>query len=254
MKKQPEKRSILSQLLTLLLILALIVPSLSTAFASAMDEAQKVTLSFDANGGSGEMPPATLSVGQPFALPENGFTPPEGQSFQAWEIAGMEYQPGDNVTLSGDTVLTAVWSPATAEGENPGSQQVTASYDPNGGSGTMEATTLNVGDSLTLPENGFAPPEGQSFKAWSINGEEHQPGEAVSISGNTVLTAVWGPATSDGENPGAQQVTVSYDPNGGSGTMEATTLYVGESLTLPVNGFTPPEEQSFKAWEIAGTE
>lgn len=257
MKKQPKKRLILSQLLTLFLLLALIVPSLSTAFASAMDEAPGVVLSFDSNGGSGEMPSVTLSVGQPFALPENSFTPPEGQSFKAWEIAGIagtEYQPGDNVTLSGDTVLTAVWSPATAEGENPGSQQVTASYDPNGGSGTMEATTLNVGDSLTLPENGFAPPEGQSFKAWSINGEEHQPGEAVTISGDTVLTAVWGPAASNGENPGAQQVTVSYDPNGGSGTMEATTLYVGESLTLPVNGFTPPEEQSFKAWEIAGTE
>lgn len=254
MKKQPEKRSILSQLLTLLLILALIVPSLSTAFASAMDEAQKVTLSFDANGGSGEMPPATLSVGQPFALPENGFTPPEGQSFQAWEIAGMEYQPGDNVTLSGDTVLTAVWVPATPEGENPGAQTVTVSYASNGGSGEMPPATLSVGAVLTLPDCTFTAPEGRSFKAWSIGDKEYAPGDTMTISGDTTVVALWAPATPEGENLGAQQVTVSYDANGGSGEMPPVTLSVGEDLTFPDCTFTAPEGKIFKAWDIAGTE
>lgn len=280
MKKQPKKRSILSQLLTLFLLLALIVPSLSTAFASAMDEAQGVVLSFDANGGSGEMVAITHNVDQAFTLPECSFTPPLRQSFKAWSIDGTEYAPGQELTISGNTILTAVWGPEeqaggqcnnnnngqtgggepaeggeqNSPGEQHGAQQVTVSYDRNGGVGEMEPDTFSVGKDFTLPDCSFTAPEGRIFKAWSIGDKKYAPGDNVTLSGDTVLIAVWGPATPDGENPGAQHVMVSYDPNGGSGTMEATTLNIGESLTLPVNGFTPPEEQSFKAWEIAGTE
>ena len=43
---------------------------------------------------------------------------------------------------------------------------------------------------------------------------------------------------------------VTYDANGGSGTMEADSVAVGGKLTLPPCGFTAPGGKQFKCWEI----
>lgn len=43
---------------------------------------------------------------------------------------------------------------------------------------------------------------------------------------------------------------VSFDGNGGTGTMSPVTKNKGESYTLPANGFTPPTDKEFKAWEV----
>ena len=43
---------------------------------------------------------------------------------------------------------------------------------------------------------------------------------------------------------------VTYDANGGSGTMEADSVAVGGELTLPQCGFTAPGGKQFKCWEI----
>ena len=47
--------------------------------------------------------------------------------------------------------------------------------------------------------------------------------------------------------------TVTYDANGGSGTMENGTATEGQEFTLPANGFTAPDGQQFKEWDINGT-
>ena len=44
--------------------------------------------------------------------------------------------------------------------------------------------------------------------------------------------------------------TVTYDANGGKGTMEGFTAIAGTEYTLPENTFTAPEYQRFKAWKI----
>ena len=43
---------------------------------------------------------------------------------------------------------------------------------------------------------------------------------------------------------------VTYDANGGSGTMEADSVAVGGELTLPQCDFTAPGGKQFKCWEI----
>ncbi len=50
--------------------------------------------------------------------------------------------------------------------------------------------------------------------------------------------------------------TVSFDANGGSGTMipEFVEVQEGDMLRLPECSFTPPPGKSFKAWEFDGTE
>ena len=47
--------------------------------------------------------------------------------------------------------------------------------------------------------------------------------------------------------------TVSFDANGGTGTMAAATGVSGE-YTLPENGFTAPNGKQFKAWSVDGNE
>ena len=48
--------------------------------------------------------------------------------------------------------------------------------------------------------------------------------------------------------------TVTFDANGGTGSMDAVTVASGESYDLPECGFTAPEGKQFKAWSVGGTE
>ena len=57
-----------------------------------------------------------------------------------------------------------------------------------------------------------------------------------------------------GDNaPSAPTYTVSFDANGGTGTMVDVTGISGE-YTLPENGFTAPDGKQFKAWSVGGVE
>lgn len=51
----------------------------------------------------------------------------------------------------------------------------------------------------------------------------------------------------------AKTYTVSFDANGGKGSMADETGISGE-YTLPANGFTAPEGKQFKGWSVNGTE
>ena len=48
--------------------------------------------------------------------------------------------------------------------------------------------------------------------------------------------------------------TITFDGNGGSGSMGPVTVKAGTNYILPECGFTAPADQEFKAWEISGTE
>ena len=47
---------------------------------------------------------------------------------------------------------------------------------------------------------------------------------------------------------------ITFDGNGGSGSMGPVTVKAGANYILPECGFTAPADQEFKAWEIGGTE
>ena len=48
--------------------------------------------------------------------------------------------------------------------------------------------------------------------------------------------------------------TITFDGNGGSGSMGPVTVKAGANYILPECGFTAPADQEFKAWEISGAE
>lgn len=66
------------------------------------------TVTFDANGGSGDMPSVEVPSGS-YTLPICDFVAPEGFRFKAWSVSGTEYAAGGTITLTGNTALVAVW-------------------------------------------------------------------------------------------------------------------------------------------------
>ena len=195
------------------------------------------TVSFDAGDGTGSMTAVTDVSGE-YTLPDCTLTAPEGQRFKAWSVNGTEYDAGAKITITADTTIKAVW-------EDIPTVTYTVSFDAGGGTGAMSAKTVNEGEKLTLPECEFTAPEGQQFKAWAIGSKEYAVGDKATIKADTTVKAVWEdiPVT----------YTVSFDANGGSGTMEDVTVREGD-YTLPENGFTAPEGKEYKAWSISGKE
>ena len=57
-----------------------------------------------------------------------------------------------------------------------------------------------------------------------------------------------------GEGKPLADFTITFNGNGGSGSMEPVTVKAGTNYILPACGFTAPADQEFKAWQIGGTE
>ena len=128
----------------------------------------------------------------------------------------------------------------------PGSTPVTppttytVSFSANGGSGTMAADT-GISGSYTLPACTFTAPSDKQFKGWATSASGAVITDtSINVTENTTLYAIWEPIP-------PTTYTVSFNANGGSGTMAADTGISG-SYTLPACTFTAPLGQQFKGW------
>ncbi|MBQ3967856.1 MAG: InlB B-repeat-containing protein, partial [Lachnospiraceae bacterium] len=113
------------------------------------------TISFDAGGGSGEMANVTVIEGNTFALPECSFTAPAKHEFYEWTLG----EPGANVTITGNTTITALWKQLPPE-------EYTVSFDAGEGSGEMANVTVIEGNTFALPECSFTAPAKHEFYKW----------------------------------------------------------------------------------------
>ena len=148
--------------------------------------AKYITISFDPNGGTGTMKPMRVKAGVGYTLPECTFTPPEGKEFAGWlAVNGNVYPAGHDVFSTYDQSLKATWKDKEAA-------EVTISFDPNGGTGTMQPMKVKSGENFTLPECTFTPPEGKEFAGWlAVNGKVHPAGEVVTSSIDQSFKATW---------------------------------------------------------------
>jgi hypothetical protein len=72
----------------------------------------KYTITFAANGGGGEMESEIIYEGD-YTLPQCTFTVPEGMMFDGWQVGDDEeklYQPGEEIPVTADTEIKAVWT------------------------------------------------------------------------------------------------------------------------------------------------
>lgn len=206
-------------------------------------KADKASLVYNANGGTGSMDSTTGVTDQQVTVNENGFTY-KGHRFAGWNTmpdgTGDAYNPGDEYTLpAGVGILYAQWEeiPAslTYEGNGDGVSGETAGY-----TGLAEDTPI-------VSENGFDWP-GHEFKGWNTKpdgtGDTFQPGDTMTplAEGDTILYAQWD------ELP----ATVTYDPNGGTGTTSPYNGLVGDAPQAADNGFAAPDDcKTFAGWNTA---
>ena len=148
--------------------------------------AKYITISFDPNGGTGTMKPMRVKAGVGYTLPECTFTPPEGKEFAGWlAVNGNVYPAGHDVFSTYDQSLKATWKDKEVT-------EVTISFDPNGGTGTMQPMKVKSGENFTLPECTFTPPEGKEFAGWlAVNGTVYPAGDIAFSTTDSVLKATW---------------------------------------------------------------
>ncbi|MBE5862844.1 MAG: hypothetical protein E7295_08340 [Lachnospiraceae bacterium] len=184
------------------------------------------TISFAANGGSGEMAAVTVQAGQSYPLPSCGFTAPEGKEFDKWDQGTVN----TSITVNGDMTINAIWKDKAAE------NVVITFAAGEGGTGSMDSVTVAVG-SYKLPNCTFTAPEGKEFDKW----DKGAAGDSITVSANTTLTALW--------KTKSVKYEVTFDANGGSGTMDAKSVEAGKEYTLPECTFTAPSGKKFSKWD-----
>lgn len=165
----------------------------------------KVTVK--ANGGTGEDIVKIKKSGESFTLPaKNTFTPPnDDQEFSGWKIGDDTNlkQPNETTTITGDTVINAIWKPiefkVTFKGET-------------GASGNMDPVTVTKGSEYQLPQPTFKPDQGKEFAGWLVNGVAKKVGDKITVNGNTTVTAKYKTISKPGskdKKPGTPDVNPS---------------------------------------------
>ena len=159
-----------------------------------------------------------------------------------WDVLTLNNARVKEVTYKYDTGNAKIGKVAfTLKTEVP-AKYITITFDPNGGTGTMQPMKVKSGEKFKLPKCTFTPPEGKEFAGWlAVNGKVYPAGDIVSSINSSVLKATW-------KDTGAAEITITFDPNGGTGTMQPMKVKSGENFTLPECTYTPPEGKEFAGW------
>ena len=198
----------------------------------------KYTVTFNSNGAEGTIQSQKIKKGEKCTLPENGFTPPENKKFVGWKIGDEDKKPGDKITVNGNIDVKAIWKDI----------EYKVTFNPNEGLGDMAGKLVKAGEDFELPDCTFTAPNGQEFKAWSVEGQEYQAKEKIKINKETEVKAIWKDKTTE-------KFIVTINPNNnGKNESKTEEIKKGTEYELPKCTFTAPEGQEFKAWEVDGQE
>ena len=120
--------------------------------------------------------------------------------------------------------------------------EITITFDPNGGAGSMEPMSVNPGVGNKLTGNTFTR-ENYTFTGWNTaadgTGNAYADGDTVNFSVDTTLYAQW-----------TQNPVITFNANGGEGTMGTQTVKPNEATALTANTFTRAD-YDFTGWNTA---
>ena len=143
-----------------------------------------------------------------------------------------QYVKGDSFTGNANKTIYAGWY----------AQGYTISYNSNGGTGSMASDVVKMGGTATIKANEFTK-KGYTFAGWTTKSDGTDDGYGwtgwsgtwdyvdgqYGIANNTLkLYARWTP----------KSYTISYNSNGGTGTMASDTVSTGGKATIKSNTFT----------------
>ena len=187
-----------------------------TLYAQWAHDTAKVT--FNANGGEGEMADQVMDTNTPTELAAVEFTKADS-SFLCWDTtpdgSGHSYGDKADISISEDTVLYAQWIHDTA----------VLSYDANGGEGEMASRVVDTLTTVELDPLAYSKVDHQ-FTGWNTkqdgSGESYGDQDEIILIEDTVLYAQWKHDT----------LTVTFKPNTGIG--EAYTQEIDTNTEAPL--------------------
>ncbi len=193
---------------------------------------KEYTLTFDANGAAGIPPsPITADYDLDVLVPSAEGLEMTGYTFGGWS----ETEEGTAVALPyrmplGGGTLYAVWE----------INSYTVTFDANGATGTVADITDDYNSIVTLPGVGDMSKEGYTFGGWS----ETEEGTAVALPyrmplGGDILYAIWIPPS---------PATLTFDLNGGTGTVSQINGYTGTTVALPSGSGATRQGYTFLGW------
>jgi len=156
------------------------------------NEKATYTVTYNANGGSGEMKAQTAEEGTEITLTANAFTR-EGYTFSGWNTAadgkGTDYAAESTIKLTAETTLYAKW--------NPNAYKVMFCDDSGNADDAIIETTYDT--EFALPETTTLSKTGYNFYGWNTepdgSGKNFKPGEKVknltTEAGTVTLYVCW---------------------------------------------------------------
>lgn len=203
-------------------------------------------VSFNSGAGSGSMnnQAHTYDAAQPLA--DNTFAR-TGYSFNGWNVqadgTGLNYADKAlviNLTVTGSVTLYAQWTADT----------YSLAFNSNNGVGSMNNQNFATGDSGTVSANRFVKP-GYTFNGWNTKADGTGTNYAADASlmsldnltaASPTLYAKWI----------ANNYTVSFNANGGTGSMTDQSFAYDVTKNLTANSFSR-ENDTFLGWSTSAT-
>jgi len=195
----------------------------TTLYAQWSHDTAKVT--FNANGGEGEMADQVMDTNTETALNANAFTKTD-MEFNCWNTkkdgSGTSYEDTAKISITEDTTLYAQWIHATAK----------ISFDANNenASGEMTDQIVYTRTKTALNENEYTLTD-HHFLGWNTkkdgSGTSYRDKASISVAEDTVLYAQWGHNLAD----------ITFDANGGKGKMEVQEVDTNTPTNLIKNKY-----------------
>ena len=174
-------------------------------------------------------------------IPAVGGEPNDGYKEGSWDVT-----PDTETAITGATTYTYTYAEKDSISAKVTFKVVNGSWD----DGTTADKTVTLtgceGDTLKLSANqipavGGEPNDGYKEGSWDV-----VPSADTEITKNTTYTYTYS------EEEAGEMHTISFDANGGSGTMDDVKIADGETYTLPECGFTAPDGKEFDKWDQDG--
>jgi uncharacterized repeat protein (TIGR02543 family) len=201
------------------------------------------TLTYNANGGTGAPANETRNAG---AVANLSATAPTkaGSVFGGWNTlangTGTNYSSSASYTMPGsNTTLYAKWTSATGTIAYDGNTSTSGSA-PTGGNGTTGANYTVLGNTGSLAKTNY------TFAGWNTaadgTGTDYAAGAVITYPANgttTTLYAQWTPVL----------YSLSYNANGGTGTVPSQSSIAGATVTLASSSYNPSRTgYTFAGW------
>ena len=209
---------------------------------------ERVTVTFNANGGTGVMDNFKIIKGRAGNLPAVAFIK-NGSTFRKWTTnadgTGTSYNNGEEVTLESDLTLYAQWA-----------EQYTITYNLGGGTASNPITYFSDSENFTLNN---PTKDGYTFIGWTVD-EDDTPVKSVTIetgtTGNKTYTANWASSSFGNnytqldyiESTGTQYINTGIYPK--SNTKVVCDLQYTENVGNCNNGWGSSGSQEAYMWGI----